>query len=267
MHDAAVGHHCPECVAEGRRTQRPARTVFGGTADGHRLTVTKTLIGINIAVALLAAVIGGGRALAGGGWGGLLGGSTDLHQWGALLGYASYEQFGPSHGVAAGEYYRLFTSMFLHYGILHLALNMWALWVVGGALEPLLGRARFLALYLVGGLGGSVAAYLFTTPDTLTAGASGAVFGLFAAFFILLRRLGRDTSMITTIIAINLILTFTVSGISIAGHLGGLVTGALVAAALAYAPRQYRTPVQTAAIGAVVALLLILTVARTITLV
>jgi membrane associated rhomboid family serine protease len=159
--------------------------------------------------------------------------------------------------------------MFLHYGIFHLLLNMYALWVVGGVLEPLLGRARFLTLYLVSGLGGGVATYLFVAPvgagqqGSVSAGASGAVFGLFAAFYIVQRRLGRDTSLITGILVINLVLTFLVPGISIWGHLGGLVTGALVALGLAYAPRRRRTPVQVVTAGGVALLLVVLTVVRT----
>lgn len=245
MHDAAVGHHCPDCVAEARRAQRGPRTAFGGTLAGQQRQVTKTLIGINVAVAVLAVIVGGTQAVGGGGWGGLLGGATQLHRSGAMWGY----------GVSYfGEWYRLFTSMFLHFGLFHLLLNMWALWVVGGVLEPLLGRARFLALYLISGLGGSVAVYLFD-PSRLTAGASGAVFGLFAAFYILLRKLRRDTSLITGILVINLIITFLVDGISIAGHLGGMITGGLVALGLAYAPREQRTPIQIVALTAIVVVL------------
>ncbi len=260
MHDAAVGHHCPECVAEGRRTQRSARTVFGGPLSGYGTQVTRTLIGLNVAVTVVAAIMGGPQALFSGG---LLGGATDLHVWGAMLGYWPGEPFVPLRGVATGEWYRLVTSMFLHYGVIHLALNMFALWVVGGALEPLLGRLRFLALYLLSGLGGSVAVYLFA-PKTLTAGASGAVFGLFAAFYVLLHRMGRDTSMITGILVINLLLTLVVNEISMEGHLGGLVTGALVALGLAYAPRQHRDVFQGLALGAVAVLLLALTLVRTV---
>jgi membrane associated rhomboid family serine protease len=289
MNDAAVGHHCPECAREGRRTQRPARTAFGGTMAGQHGHVTKTLIGINILVAVLAIALGGAQAVAGGAWGGLLGGSTTLHFWGGMvvgnpgvtIAYTdpAGQVLGTAAGVVNGDYYRMITSMFLHYGLFHLLLNMWALWVVGGVLEPLLGRARFLALYLISGLGGSVAVYLtagigidlFNRPlfgelSTLTAGASGAVFGLFGAFYVILRRLGRDTSMITMILVINIIFTFTVPAISVAGHMGGLVTGALVAAGLAYAPRQHRTPVQVATIGVIAVLLVALTLARTVAL-
>ena len=272
MHDAAVGHHCPECVAEARRSQPQIRTAFGGTVAGQRGQVTLTLIGLNVAVAVLAIVIGGANAVGGGGWGGLLGGITPLHLWGglqpgpeALVEPAGGDAFfvGPG-GIAHGEYYRLLTSMFLHYGLFHLLLNMYALWVVGGVLEPLLGRLRFAALYLPAGLGGGVATYLFSGLGTVAAGASGAVFGLFAAFYILMRRLGRDTSTITVILVINLVLTFVISNISIWGHLGGLATGAILAVGLAYAPREHRNLVQGLTIGGVALLLLALTVVRTL---
>ncbi|HEX6967654.1 MAG TPA: rhomboid family intramembrane serine protease [Micromonosporaceae bacterium] len=262
MHDAAVGHQCPECVAEGRRTQRPVRTAFGGGAAGQAGYVTKALIGINVLVALLAAGLGGLGAVAGGNWGGLLGGATELHLYGGMLGYGVYEQDGPLHGVAFGESYRLLTSMFLHYGLLHLLVNMWALWIIGRTLEAALGPIRFLALYLVAGLGGSVAVYYFQ-PTNLTAGASGAIFGLFAALFVILRRLGRDTSSVIPILVINLVITFTVPGISIAGHLGGLVTGAVTAVALAYAPRRNRALFQAGGTAVILAVLLLLTALRT----
>ena len=286
MHTAAVGQHCPECAQAGRRTQRSPRTIFGGTLAGQHGHVTKILIGINVAVAILAVIVGGGSSLAGGGMGGLLGNNTPLHFWGALIvsqpGTVVVDTndagqiIATADGVVNGEYYRLLTSMFLHYGLLHLLLNMWALWVVGGVLEPLLGRARFLALYLISGLGGSVAIYLttgidfepfgnplFGTFNTATAGASGAVFGLFGAFYVVLRRLRRDTSGITVILVINLIFTLTVPGISVAGHLGGLLTGGVAALGLAYAPRQHRTLVQVGTVAGLAVLLVVLTLART----
>lgn len=291
MNTAAVGQHCPECAGAGRRSQRPVRTIFGGTLGGQHGHVTKILIGINVGVAVLAVVIGGTQAIGGGGMGGLLGGNTPLHFWGAMVagfpGEATTyvdertrEVLGSAAGVVNGDYYRLLTSTFLHYGIIHLLLNMWALWVVGGALEPLLGRVRFLALYLISGLGGSLAVYLTAGMDlelfgdrplfgdlgTLTAGASGAVFGLFGAFYVVLRRMRRDTSGITVLLLINLIFTLTVPGISVAGHLGGLVTGALAALGLAYAPRERRTAIQVATIGGIAVALVVLTLVRTATL-
>jgi membrane associated rhomboid family serine protease len=272
MHDAAVGHQCPECVAAARRSRPVARTAFGGTQAGQHGHVTMTLIGLNVAVAAIVLVIGGTQSVAGGGWGGLLGGVTPVHVWGGL-------QPGPevwldvrtqevgSGGVAEGEYYRLLTSIFLHYGIFHLLLNMYALWIVGGALEPLLGRVRFLALYLLSGLGGGVATYLFASMGSISAGASGAVFGLFAAFYITMRRLGRDTSMITVILIINFVITFLVPNISVWGHLGGFLVGGLIALGLAYAPAGSRTPVQVGTVTGVALLLVVLTITRTVMLV
>ena len=120
---------------------------------------------------------------------------------------------------------------------------------------------RFVALYLLAGLGGSVASYLFAAPTALTAGASGAVFGLFSALFIALKRLKRDTSSVIPIIVVNLLFTFAVPGISISGHLGGLVTGALAGLGLAYAPPKYRTPVQIAVVGGLFVVLALITLA------
>ncbi|GHJ57383.1 rhomboid family intramembrane serine protease [Nonomuraea sp. TT08I-71] len=264
MRDASVGHQCPECVSEGRRSVRPARTAFGGGAAGRQGYVTKTLIALNVLVMILSiASAGSGTAVAGGGLGGLMGKSTPLTNWGAVLGYAPYTAFGELHGVAAGEWYRLVTAMFLHYGVVHLLLNMWALWVLGRTLEAVLGPLRFLALYLIAGLGGNVAVYLFSAPNSPAVGASTAIFGLFAAIFVIMRRLGRDTSAIVPILVINLIFTFTVPGISVAGHLGGLVVGALMALVLAYAPRMRRTAFQAAGGAILLVALLGLVLVRT----
>jgi len=251
MTPAAVGFQCPECVKAGRvpTTVSP----FGGSAAGAHGYVTKTLLGLNILAMLISIISAGGSGMFGGSMGGLMGGSTPFTLWGSQWAY----------GVADGQYYRMFTSMFLHYGLLHLALNMWALWILGRNLEAGLGPVRYLALYLLSGLGGSVAVYLFTDPRVATAGASGAIFGLFAGLFIVLRKLGRDTSSVLPVIAANLVFTFLVPGISIAGHLGGLITGALVAVAIAYAPRTGRNAVQLGGCIGVFVLLLVLTLART----
>src|SRR4051794_6153301 len=153
MNAASVGHQCPECVSEGRRNVRPARTAFGGGAVGRLGRVTKTLIALNVLVMLISIVsAGGGDAVAGGGLGGLLGRGTPLTEWGAVLGRAVLPD-GTIGGIAEGQWYRLITAMFLHYGVLHLLLNMWALWVLGRSLEAVLGPLRFLALYLIAGLG------------------------------------------------------------------------------------------------------------------
>jgi membrane associated rhomboid family serine protease len=147
--------------------------------------------------------------------------------------------------VADGQLYRLVTSAFLHYGATHLLLNMWALYVVGPPLEMLLGRLRFGALYAVSLLGGAVLVYLLTL-NTATAGASGAVFGLFGATFVVAKRLNLDMRWVVLVIVINLVFTFVARGISWQGHVGGLVTGALVAAAYVYPPREHRNAIQAA---------------------
>jgi membrane associated rhomboid family serine protease len=167
-------------------------------------------------------------------------------------------------GIDDGAVYRLLTSMFIHYGVLHLLLNMWALWMLGRSLEAALGPLRYVGLYLLAGLGGSVAGYVFS-PDAIGAGASGAIFGLFAALFVVLKRLRRDTSSVIPVILINLVLTFTVPNISIAGHLGGLVVGGLVALGLVYAPRTARTAVQVATIAGTTLLLAAITVTAMLT--
>jgi membrane associated rhomboid family serine protease len=268
MTEASVGHQCPECVSQGRRTQRSARTAFGGSATGQQGTVTKILIGINVLVAILGVLISGARAAVGGG---LFTGAGEVQAFGAVIAHTVYfgndgrfyDGPGPNihayPGIDDGAWYRLVTAMFIHYGVLHLLLNMWALWILGRQLEAVLGRGRFLALYLLAGIGGNVAAYLFS-PNALSAGASTALFGLFAAYAIIVRRLGGSLASVLPILLINLIITFTIPGISIAGHLGGLVTGGMIGAGLAYAPRNARTQVQVAVIVGVLILLLFLTV-------
>lgn len=267
MREASVGFQCPECVNEGRRSVRPARTAFGGGLAGQRGYVTKALIAFNALVMLLSISTdrGGDAVVGGSGLGGLLGGSTPLTEWGAVIGLAVFPN-GTVGGVADGEWYRLVTAMFLHYGVIHLLLNMYALWILGRTLEASLGPARFLALYLIAGLGGNVAAYLFSAPNAATAGASTAVFGLFAALFVVGRRLGRDVSQVLPILVINLIFTLTVPGISIPGHLGGLVVGGLMAFVLAHAPRSRRTMVQVGGGAVLVVALFGLALLRTATL-
>lgn len=265
MREASVGFQCPECVAEGRRTQRPVRTAFGGSAAGRHGYVTIALIAINVIMlfASLASAQNAGRALGGSGIGGLLGGETPLMDKLAVAGYIRYSAFDPViHGVATGEYYRLFTAMFMHYGLIHLLMNMWALWILGRSLEAALGPVRFLALYLIAGFGGNVAAYVFQ-PGALSAGASTALFGLFAALFLALRRLRRDTSSVLPVIIINLVFTFAVPGISIAGHIGGLLTGGVAGAGMAYAPQARRVLVQTVVCVATVAVLIAMTLWKT----
>ncbi len=262
MNEASVGFQCPECVSQGRRDQRRPRTQFGGTLAGSKGYVTISLIAINVLVEVVSIASAGGRGLFGGGLGGLLGGSTPLVENWSMAGQGEFINTQTSQhvlapfGVSDGEYYRLVTSMFVHLGPLHLLTNMWALWIIGRSLELVLGPLRFLVLYFVAGLGGSVAVYVFA-PYPGGAGASGAIFGLFAALFVILKRLRRDTSAIIPLLVINLVISF-VPGISWQAHLGGLVTGAVVAFAFAYAPPKRRTLLTS---GVVAGLLLLYTIA------
>jgi membrane associated rhomboid family serine protease len=161
--------------------------------------------------------------------------------------------------VADGEWWRLITSAFLHYGIMHIAFNMLVLYVMGPQLEQMFGRLRYGALYGVSALGGSVLVYLLSPINSATAGASGAIFGLFGATFVVAKKLDLDVKPILALIGLNVAFTLVVplitsQNISWQGHLGGLITGGLVAAALVYAPRERRNLVQA---GAVAALLVV----------
>jgi membrane associated rhomboid family serine protease len=274
MREASVGHQCPECVAEGRRAQRPARTAFGGGAAGQRGYVTKVIVALNVVVALIGLALSGSGSLFSGGlfsqaselqaFGGVVGPSvTALAQSGDVVLGAFPDLGAVFPGIYDGAYYRIFTAMFIHYGLLHLAVNMWALWMLGRSLEAVLGPLRFAALYVIAGVGGNVASFLIS-PNSLAAGASTAIFGLFAAYFVVARKLGRDTGGIIALLVVNLVLTFTISSISWQGHLGGLVTGGLIAAILAYAPRANRTLVQAVGCGLVFVVLIGLTLARSL---
>lgn len=223
MRSAAVGQQCVECVRAGARTIRQPRTRFGGRQRSATPVLTYALIAVNVAAFVLQMASG------------------QLERQLAL--------WPPA--VADGQFYRLVTSAFLHYGATHLLFNMWALYVVGPPLEMWLGRLRFGALYALGGLGGSVLVYLVSPLETATAGASGAIFGLFGATFVVGKRLAVDVRWVVAVIAINLVFTFVVplissQRISWQAHVGGLVTGGLVAAAYVYPPPQRRNTVQAA---------------------
>jgi len=182
--------------------------------------------------------------------------SNALVNDGAMVG-----KFSSTIGVADGQWYRLITSAFLHeppnggFGIFHIAFNMWALIVVGPALERLLGRVRFLTVYLVSALGGSVFFYLIAAPTAVGLGASGAIFGLFGAWFVLAKRLRLDARAVIGLIVLNLVISFTVHGIAWQAHVGGLIAGSALTAAYAYAPRNNRALTQVAATVAMVGLL------------
>ncbi|HEX3548520.1 MAG TPA: rhomboid family intramembrane serine protease [Mycobacterium sp.] len=235
MRDAAVGHQCAECVQAGARTVRPQQSHFGGQQRSNKPVVTYTLIALNVLMFVFQTVSAGVQG----------------------------ELVLRSAAVADGEFYRLITSAFMHYGLTHLLFNMWALYVVGPPLEMWLGRLRYGALYVVSALGGSVLVYLLSPLNAATAGASGAVFGLFGASFVVGRRLNLDVRWVIGLIALNLAFTFVIpmissQNISWQGHIGGLVTGSLIAAAYAYAPRRGRNLIQAGVTIAVLVLFALL---------
>ena len=162
-----------------------------------------------------------------------------------------------------GEYYRLISSAFVHYGLIHILFNMYALYVLGPPLEEHLGRGRFASLYGLSALGGSVLVYLLSPLEAATAGASGAIFGLFGATFVASKRLNLDVKWLVGLIAVNLVVSFTFPGVSWQGHIGGLITGAAVAAAYVYAPQSRRILVQAGASIAILVLFLMLIAWRT----
>ncbi|WP_028813989.1 rhomboid family intramembrane serine protease [Streptomyces flavidovirens] len=254
MREAAVGHQCPDCVAEGHKSVRQARTVFGGAVTGAAApVVTYALIALNVVAYLgeLARPDIVGRF-------GMLG-------WG-LLGPEAGGYAAPTvAGVADGEWYRLLTGAFLHlpatggsFGIMHIVMNMLCMWNVGRTVEDQLGRARYAALYLLSALGGSVLVYLIA-PHSIVVGASGAIFGVSASYYVICRRLGHDMRAVHRFMA-GLMIWMVVSALfsSWQAHLGGLLTGGLVSLALAYAPRKNRTAIQVAAGAGVLVLLIVL---------
>ena len=221
MQSAAVGHQCEECVRAGAKTAPQPQPVTGARRGKTTPVITYTLIAINVLLFVLEAVMPG------------------LERKLVL--------FAPA--VADGDYYRLVTSAFMHYGLAHVAFNMYALYVIGAPLETWLGRLRFTTLYALSALGGSVLVYLLSPLNAATAGASGAVFGLFGAYFVVSKRLNLNVNWVVGLIVLNLAFTFVIPAlggqqISWQGHIGGLVTGAVVAAAYAYAPRERRLLVQ-----------------------
>ncbi|MFE1507424.1 rhomboid family intramembrane serine protease [Streptomyces sp. DSM 116494] len=250
MVDASVGFQCPECVRGGSGTgHSPSasmpRTLAGGTVAADPRLLTKILLAINVAV-FIAVQIRSPLA-------------RDL--W--LIGEWPPAPYIPTEGVATGEWYRLFTSMFAHEEIWHIGFNMLGLWWLGGPLEEALGRARYLALYLVSGLAGSALTYLLAAGTTASLGASGAIFGLFGATAVLMRRLQYDMRPIIALLVINLIFTFGWENIAWEAHIGGLVAGVVIGYAMVHAPRDRRALVQYGTCALVLAVILVMTLLRT----
>ena len=250
LRSAAVGQQCVECIRQGGATVRRPAGAFGGRLV-QGAVVTWTLVAINI-----LAYIAENAFL------------NRVFSDGVMVG-----RIGNTIGVANGDWYRLLSNAFLHEplntgtGILHIVFNMWALIVVGPALERMLGSLRFLAVYLVSALAGSVLFYLVASPTLPALGASGAIFGLFGSWFVLARKMRLDSRQIIGLIVINLVITFVVPGIAWQAHVGGLIAGAGLTAAYAYAPRRNRALIQAAATVAILAILVAGVVVRDVNLV
>ena len=238
---AAVGVHCPECVREARQStprQRPAVvTALRRTRMTDAPVVTYAIIAICVLVFIAEAATGL-----------LTGPGSSVES--ALLYYAP---------LTASQPWRMITTLFVHASVLHILFNMFSMFILGRQLEPLVGRARFAALFLLSGVGGSVAV-LLTSPATPVVGASGAIFGLFGAYFVIARHLGANATQLIIVIAINLGIGFVVPGIAWQAHVGGLVIGALVALIFLRTRARQQRIVQLVLVAAVTVLLIVLTV-------
>jgi membrane associated rhomboid family serine protease len=246
LRSAAVGQQCVECIRSANQGTRRATGVFGGRPAAGAV-VTWTLVAINVVLYL---VVLADQNVA-----------YDL----AMIGKGLLPTSNHLQGVAEGQWYRLITAAFVAppggLGPLDIVFNMWALIVVGPALERLLGHVRYLAVYLVSALGGS-AALMLLVPYELALGASGAIFGLFGAWFVASRRLQLDTRWIVSLVVLNLVIGFVVPNIAWQAHLGGLIAGGLLTAAYAYSSRANRALIQVGATVALVAVLVLIVVTR-----
>jgi membrane associated rhomboid family serine protease len=244
MIPASVGFQCPECVRAGNTSVRAVRGGGGLQAARRRWgTVTLALIAVNVAMFVVTAL----SALA---VGNSLLDNFDSPVFGALA-------QAPAYVVATGEWWRLITAAFLHFGLIHLGFNMLALLVFGSELERALGRGRYLTLYLVSALGGAAAIQLFAAPNVLAAGASTAIYGLLGGLGVVLVATRQSLRGLIQLLLINLLISL-LPGLSLIGHLGGLVTGAVTAAILVFAKR--RPALQILGVAALVVVLVVLAV-------
>ena len=217
---APVGIRCPEHSGRAQGVQRMTRGVQRAAFEGAGAKVTRTLVGLNVGVYVAELATGGG----------VNGVNSTIYEKGVLVAGRTVDTHGHLIGVAQGDYWRLITAAFLHYGPFHLLLNMLALYWFGSLLEQRIGSGKFLLLYLVSGLAGSAGALLLN-PLRPTVGASGAIFGVLGAGFVLERQ--RDYvfgGSALGVIVLNLVFTLSFSNsISVGGHIGGLIGGAACA--------------------------------------
>jgi membrane associated rhomboid family serine protease len=200
MRSASIGYQCPACASDSTPVIKGInRNRF--IPNQKNTPVTKFLSISLIAIFLLQELTG------------------------TLL-VKSFALFAPL--VTSGEWWRLISAGFLHGSIIHLLFNVYILWVIGSQLESIVGNIKFVIIYFVSLLGGSVASYLFSPFGSYSIGASGAIFGLMGAMLVVGRKRNLDISQITTLVAINIVIGFVLSGIDWRAHLGGLATGAFI---------------------------------------
>jgi membrane associated rhomboid family serine protease len=239
---APVGVHCPECVREARGSapssvrpvgRRIARVI---SPSSGRSIVTYTIIGLCLLVYGIQYFTGDNNSPV----------TVDLI-------YAPY--------LTSTEPWRMLTSLFIHASILHVGLNMYSLWVVGPTLEAVLGRIRYLVLFVIAGFGGSVGVLLLAPGNEFVLGASGAIFGLFGAYFIIARRMGGNATYVLVIIVLNLVIGF-IPGLGIAwqAHVGGLIAGSAVAFVYLETRQRSRRTAQVLLIAGIAVLLVGITV-------
>jgi len=233
MRDASVGFQCPSCISEGKKSVRSARTMAGGLVSTNVGKVSMVLIGINVA-AYVVQLATGGR-------------DGEVFRQGAMVGGSVlFQDATIATGVADGAWWRPLTSAFLHLNLLHLAFNMYALYLFGPFVEKALGTWRFIVAYLTMAIVASAFVYVLSDPRSLTVGASGAIFGLFALALVLQLKAKIDVTGLLVLLGINAVLSLR-ANISWQGHLGGFIAGLVIAAAVAYPPKPYRQHAQIAA--------------------
>ena len=235
QHNAAVGVQCVDCFAQQRKTQPAYRTVYGGRTPARsgngKPAATITIMVVCAVVYLLQLV---------------------------LPGFTREFSFAPN--LTDAEPWRLLTSAFLHstQSYVHIIFNLYALWFLGRSLEPLFGRTRFVLLYLISALGGSVGVIFLADPRVAVVGASGAIFGLFGALFVVIRQRRGELRSLVILLVLNLAIGFIFPGIAWQAHVGGLVTGAACAAIIAYAPKgRNRSTVQFLGLAAIAVVLVL----------
>jgi membrane associated rhomboid family serine protease len=240
MTQGPVGIRCPDHASAGGKAPAPTRVARSATRSlsAYGPFITFGLIGLNVGVFVLGLLLGG-EINGTGSW---------IYEKGVLVSTA-VDSSGQVIGVSEGEWWRLITATFLHYGLVHLGMNMLVLWFIGPPLEEYFGHWRYLLIYVVSGLAGSAGALVWS-PNALTVGASGAIWGIMGAALVLeARRIWVFGGQAMGLVVFNLAITFLIPGISIGGHIGGLIGGGLCA--LAFSSLRRSPVLATLVIGAI----------------